>query len=235
MQMIAQLQQQLAATQKDGRAVVQQLEVERAKNANAARVAVSKAKLPTIPSFKGEVGFNVDNWLRHLKRHFEYFAGTGSFPDDASRIAYAVMYLDGSAMDWWESEPSKEGITTWEIFVERLHTRYRPMQAAVVARTRLMSLKQTKTVSAYAHLFQRELTPISDMSVADQIFFFRNGLKKEISQRVLEKDPKTLHEAMEMAVMFDTLRPGNAWVPGGSFPRSPFRVVAHVMIKMPWM
>ena len=64
MQMIAQLQQQLAATQKDGRAVVQQLEVERAKNANAARVAVSKAKLPTIPSFKGEVGFNVDNWLR---------------------------------------------------------------------------------------------------------------------------------------------------------------------------
>ena len=39
---------------------------------------------------------------------------------------------------------SKEGITTWEIFVERLHTRYRPM--SIMARTRLMSLKQAKTI-----------------------------------------------------------------------------------------
>ena len=107
MAMITQLQQQLATTQKDGRAVVQQLEAERAKNANAAKaVAVSKAKLPPIPTFKGEVGFNVDNWLRHLKRHFDYFVGTGSFPDDASKISYAVLiasYMSGDSIKNSES------------------------------------------------------------------------------------------------------------------------------------
>jgi hypothetical protein len=77
------------------------------------------------------------------------------------------------------------------------------MQASTVARLKLANLKQTGSVSAYATLFQKELTPIKDMSPADQVFFFRQGLKPHIAQRVLEKNPATLHAAMDIAVMAD--------------------------------
>jgi hypothetical protein len=77
------------------------------------------------------------------------------------------------------------------------------MQAATVARLRIASLKQTGSVQAYANLFQKELTPITDMSAADQVFFFRQGLKPHNGQRVLEKMPQTLHAAMDLALLAD--------------------------------
>ena len=90
---------------------------------------------------------------------------------------------------------------SWERFVERLHERYRPLQAAAVARERLRRLRQTGTVSAYADVFQKELTPIKDMSAGDQIFNFVSGLSSgAVASRVREKDPKSLHEAMDIAV-----------------------------------
>jgi len=75
------------------------------------------------------------------------------------------------------------------------------MQAAVVARERLRRLKQTGTVSAFADVFQKELTPIKDMSANDQIFNFVSGLSSvAVANKVREKEPKTLHEAMDIAV-----------------------------------
>jgi hypothetical protein len=75
------------------------------------------------------------------------------------------------------------------------------MQAAVVARERLRRLKQTGTVSAYADVFQKELTPIKDMSASDQIFNFVSGLSSvAVANKVREKEPKSLHEAMDIAV-----------------------------------
>src|SRR3954462_921833 len=189
---------QLAKANSEGNRVVALLTAEQAKSqqqvAVSARVAV---KLPPIATFKGEVGFGVDTWLRRIVKQFEYH-GPQVFPNDESRIRFAVMYLEGSAMDWWDKilDSDKSKIVTWDLFVESFYSRFRPMQAAHVARIRLAALKQTGNVSAYANIFQRELTPIGDMSMADQIFYFRQGLKSRIAQRVLEKMPKTLHEAM---------------------------------------
>jgi hypothetical protein len=200
---------QLVKANADGNRVVALLNEEKAKFASASRVGV---KVPVIPSFKGEVGFGVDSWLRRIVKHFEFY-GIQVFQDDISRIRFAIMYLEGSAMDWWDKilESDKSKIITWELFVEALYSRFRPMQAAMVARVRLAALKQTGTVSAYVNIFQRELTPISDMSTADQIFNFRQGLKSHIGQRVLEKMPKTLHEAMDIAILADahTSKSGN--------------------------
>ena len=188
----------LEASNAQGHALVAQLQAKlQASGARSAHV-----KVPPIPSFSGAVGFGVDNWLRSLMKHFVFY-GTSTFPDDASRVRLAVMYLEGPAMDWWEHEPRKEQIVDWAEFVARLHARFRPMQAATVARHRLANLKQTGSASAYAGIFQRELTPITDMSPADKIFFFRQGLKPALAQKVLEKNPQSLHEAMDIAITAD--------------------------------
>jgi hypothetical protein len=214
---IAQLQAQLdvantriARMNKDGNLLIEQLNAEQAKNKqievtkqlNNSRIA--GVKIPIAPQFKGEVGFTVDTWIRRMSKQFDFY-GEGVFPDDTSRIKFAVMYLEGGAMDWWDriSESDKSKIVTWTQFIEALHSRFRPMQAAMIARQRLASLKQTGAVAAYVNLFLREITPITDMSNADQIFNFRAGLKQHIAQRVLEKLPKTLHEAMDIAILAD--------------------------------
>ena len=195
------LEAQLAEANSKGNQVLAQLAAEKSR----ASLSRSTVKVPIIPSFKGEVGFAVDGWLRILRKHMDFY-GVQSFPDDQSRIRLAVMYLEGAAMDWWDNEPStvKDSITSWSAFVDRLHARFRPMQAEVVARQRIASLKQTGSVSAYANLFQKELTPITDMAPADQVFYFRQGLKPAIAQRVLEKLPKDLHTAMDLAILMDS-------------------------------
>jgi hypothetical protein len=199
----------LEASNAQGHALVAQLQAKlQASGARSAHV-----KVPPIPSFSGAVGFGVDNWLRSLTKHFVFY-GTSTFPDDASRIRLAVMYLEGPAMDWWEHEPHKEQIVDWAEFVARLHSRFRPMQAATVARHRIAALKQTGSASAYANIFQKELTPITDMSPADKIFFFRQGLKPALAQRVLEKNPKTLHEAMDIAITADANFRGSVMLSG---------------------
>jgi hypothetical protein len=199
----------LEASNAQGHALVAQLQAKlQASGARSAHV-----KVPPIPSFSGAVGFGVDNWLRSLSKHFVFY-GTSTCPDDPSRIRLAVMYLEGPAMDWWEHEPRKEQIVDWAEFVDRLHSRFRPMQAATVARHRIAALKQTGTASAYANIFQKELTPITDMSSADKIFFFRQGLKPALAQKVLEKNPKTLHEAMDIAITADANFRGSAMLSG---------------------
>jgi hypothetical protein len=196
---------QLTQANAEGNRVVSLLNAEKAKlqqqvTANS-RINV---KVPVVQQFKGEVGFSIDTWLRRLQKQFEFY-GPAVFPSEDSRIRYAVMHLEGAAMDWWDKilQSDKDKIVTWDLFVEALHSRFRPMQASHVARLRLSTLKQTGTVSAYVNVFQRELTPITDMGTADQIFFFRQGLKPYIAQRVLEKVPKTLHEAMDIAILAD--------------------------------
>ena len=167
--------------------------------------STAQVKIPIAPQFKGEVGFGVDTWIRRLTKQFDFY-GASQFPDDESRIRFAVMYLEGSAMDWWDKIPTAEKSTimvSWNNFVAALYSRFRPMQAAMIARARLSNLKQTGAVAAYVNLFLRELTPIDDMSAADQIFNFRAGLKSHIALRVIEKSPKTLYEAMDIAILAD--------------------------------
>jgi hypothetical protein len=209
---IAQLESQLASanatlasTNAEGNRIVALYQAEKAKvQQQAAAAAASRVKVPTVPQFRGEIGFSVDGWLRRLVKHFEFY-GEVNFPHDESRIKYAVMFLEGAAMDWWDglTVADKNKITTWELFVETLYSRFRPMQAATVARIRLAGLKQTGSVAAFINIFQKELTPIRDMSVSDQLHYFRQGLKPQIAQRVLEKLPKSLHEAMDIAILAD--------------------------------
>jgi restriction endonuclease Mrr len=201
------LRQQLNQANQMGNQVVAQLqaaekriaEMQAQGGAQEAAQRASRLKAPPLPTFHGEMGFAVDNWLRSVNKQFVFY-GTSEFPDDLAKIRFAAAHLEGAALSWWESEPSKNSIDRWEAFVERLHERFRPMAAADVARERLLALRQKGSVSAYCNAFQRELTPIKDMSVSDQIFFFRQGLSKELANEVRKKDPKTLHEAMDIAV-----------------------------------
>ena len=197
------LQQKVAALEAEKAAMLLVQSTRSGASGSSGSGYVSQPKGPTPPEFHGTKtgGYEIDSWVRDMRNQFDFY-GVRVFPDDTAKVRHAAMFLKGRAAEWWDAEDKTTGVTSdWDKFVERLRERYRPMQAAVVARERLRRLKQTGAVSAYADLFQKELTPIKDMSASDQIFNFVTGLASvAVANKVREKEPKSLHEAMDIAV-----------------------------------
>lgn len=157
----------------------------------------SKLKGPSLRTFTGAMGFEVDSWLRSVKKQFD-FHGEKPFPTDLAKIQYAALYFDGAALDWWDGE--KAGVHTWEEFVERLHERYRPRLASEVARSHIAQLKQRGSVSTLCNRMLQLLSHVPTMHEDDKIFAFKQALDKALAAKVAEKQPKTLQDAMYAAV-----------------------------------
>jgi hypothetical protein len=167
------------------------------------------AELPRIrqPStFAGAMGFSVDDWLSEMTQQFAYYGA--KFPDHASCIRFAASFFTGAALHWWEHMEDRSSLVDWNVFKERLHTRFRPVQAAMLARQRLGKLSQRvgQTVNQYTGSFQMILTPIADMGDADQVHHYVNGLVGPIAAKVWERHPKTLKEAIDYAVSVEAMQ-----------------------------
>lgn len=185
-------------------------------HAQAAR-APELPKIKSPSTFSGAMGFTVDDWLREQKQQFSYY-GAAKFPDDASKIRFAVAHFAGAATMWWEHQPA---CVSWAEFEQRLHDRFRPVHSAMLARQRLGKLRQRagQSVNQYVGAFQNTLTPITDMGHTDQVHHFTNGLVPAIASKVWEKHPTTLVEAIDAAVSIEAMYNfGRAAAPHGSRP-----------------
>lgn len=106
--------------------------------------------------------------------------------------------LSDAALVWYNAVLPKP--TTWAEFLQKLYARFRPLSATLLARSKLGALRQGRnTVTAFTNAFQTILGPIDDMGDSDQVHFYISGLSTEVMRRVMEKHPKTLAEAIELA------------------------------------
>ena len=203
------LEQQLQAMTEENRRLTAQRSAQAQAQASASASPViaperspkSQLKAPLLKPFLGVMGFEVDTWLRSVRKQFD-FHGASVFPDDKSKIRYAALNLESAALEWWDTmrKEDKEAMTTWEEFVDSLHDRYRPKQAAEVARQNLAALKQTGGVSQLCNKMLQLLAHVPTMHDDDKIFTFKQALDKNLAAKVAEKEPKTLNEAMYIAV-----------------------------------
>jgi hypothetical protein len=178
-----------------------------------------RAELPRIrqpSSFAGTMGFAVDDWIGEMLQQFAYYGAR--FPDGASQVRFAVAFLSGPALHWWEHEADRATLADWSEFVRRLHARFRPVQAAMLARQKLGKLSQRagQSVNQYTSAFQITLTPITDMGDADQVHHYVNGLLGVVAAKVWERHPTTLKEAIDFAVSVEAMSNyGRAALPSG--------------------
>lgn len=198
------LQKELQSLQQ---AQLQQAEAQTAAHSLQQAVSsASKRNLPRMPpasQFKGQVGQSVDAWIGELQQRFDYY----DINEEANRLRFAVAHLaPGTAASlWWDAELHKETVTTFALFVARLHARFRPVQAAMLARQQMGKLKQggRESVNGFASRFQTTLSLIKDMGEADQVHHFISALQPHIAKEVLGKLPTTLADAIEQAVLFE--------------------------------
>jgi hypothetical protein len=182
-----------------------------------------KPKIPLPRVYQGDTTYGnskidtmkvaptVDEWIDEMERQFSYY-GTSSFPDSGSqRVSFASMYLQGQASQWWQQfikarvAASQPAITAWVDFVSNLRSRYRPLEASRMARVNLDHAKQTGTVQAYTDYFLRQLNYITDMSVQDQLHIYVRGLDSDIMGEVMNKNPQTVAEAVQIAHLHESL------------------------------
>jgi hypothetical protein len=193
-QMQAQVQQSLSAAAQNG-----------AVSGSRAGAGRDLPRIRQPSQFVGAMGFGVDDWIGEMLQQFAYYGDR--FPDDSARIRFAVAFLAGPAMHWWEHEADRATLADWSEFVRRLHARFRPVQAAMLARQRLGKLTQRagQSVNQYTSAFQVTLTPIVDMGDADQVHHYVNGLLGSVAAKVWERHPTTLKQAIDFAVSVEAM------------------------------
>jgi hypothetical protein len=168
-------------------------------SSGAPRIDLPKIASPS--KFAGQMGNTVDDWIKEIWQQFNYY-GAAKFPDDPTLIRFAIAHLTGAALQWWTSLADASTIVTWIEFQARLHSRFRPVQAAMFARQKLgqLRMRAQHKVSAYVNVFLTVLNPIADMGDSDQVHHFVNGLLPAIAQKVWPFHPKTLKEAIDQAI-----------------------------------
>jgi hypothetical protein len=185
--------------------------------------------------FTGHAEENPAIWALQVNTYFD-LAGVAS---DAVRIRSTGMFLKRAALEWWAaySEANKHDIDAgkmaWEQFLQALKDRFRPVDMARIARSKLYTLRQRdcKNLAEYNEKFQRWMEHIVDMNPADQVDRYRYGLMPSLQRELAHKDPKTLTDIMSAATRVDIVdrqvnpqftRP-RGYVPYASSPAVPHR------------
>lgn len=171
-------------------------------------------KLRAPSTFSGSMGFAADSWISEMEQQFNYYGA--QFPNDAARIHYAAASFEGTARQWWEQHPDRSTTVVWADFVKAIRSRFRPIQGSMLARQRLGRLRmgEKHSIAAYVSVFQATLLHVADMGVTDQIHNFVNGLTKRLQEKVWERQPASLAQAIDFAVSAEAW--GN-YSHGGSF------------------
>ena len=161
----------------------------------------ARMKPPAMWRYSGKTaGVEVDRFVRDIEIQFRLC----SVPEQ-DKIEWATAYFSDAAADWWAKESKVNPVASWDELVSRLNLRFRPIAAAVAARTQLRHLRQRGGVSGYATLFNSILSHITDMSEADQIYNFLEGLAdREVVFRVKQQRLVTLSATVIAAVQAES-------------------------------
>ena len=131
----------------------------------------------------------------------------GALATGPACIAHAVSYLGAIPLQWWDSNIEHQQIDTWEAFVRLLRERFRPVNAAKLARIELFKIRQgpTQTAGAHAARFQELLVSLPQMHEDDRIHLFVHSLTRALKRRVGDREFTTLSAAINAAVQSEGL------------------------------
>ena len=152
-------------------------------------------------------GKYVRTWLKSINNIFE----NQTIPvNEANKIKYAVSYLSGEGLQWWElvNINPEINIQTFQEFGEKMLEYIEPVNREVNARKAMNALKQMGQYSKirdYNKKFTEFLLQIPSMSTDEQIFHYTQGLKTRIRIELERSEVKSLQAAMKLADRMDHL------------------------------
>jgi len=202
---IAALQQQVTQLS----LAVHQYEQQLAVMQQQAQAHVRQPKIPKPPEFDGRKPTPL-NWCYSMETYLSAEGGVQYLSTSAAAFT-AAGYLRGAALNWWRNH--EQAVTTgqvtefrdWQEFKTALISQFTPISPAESAREKLDTLKQTRSVYAYAQDYTACMLELPNMDEADRIHHFVNGLKPKVKIHVKLQNPKSLNEAIELAMRADSM------------------------------
>jgi hypothetical protein len=154
----------------------------------------------SIPYFSGRKGENIETWLFQCNAAFEA-KGTS----DLHKPAFLVGYLKDASLQWYQNWVRMAGRpASWDEFQTEIRFAFRDPNHEMQIRMQLQSLTQRGDIRTYVSRFRNLLGQVRGIHPMDQILYFTNGLRDETSKKVRYKSPKTLEEAIQIAILYES-------------------------------
>jgi hypothetical protein len=144
----------------------------------------------------------VRTWLYATAKYFEI---SGAFANDAARLAYLPLLLEGTALQWWRScelAAAHGGAplpVTWAALEALLLARFEPANAEQLALDQLMDAHQSASVGEYVAMMHRLFDRLPALTEAQRVYHFVKGLKRGVQVHVGLAQPATFLAAVQAA------------------------------------
>lgn len=134
---------------------------------------------------------------------------------DAELIEVTGNNMTGKAKSWYrryeealeteEDEPKEENQETFDKFIAKLKDNFTKSFDQDRANDKFMKLIQTGSVADFNHEFSSLLGQFlkSPLVEEDKVYYYKSKLKRYIKAEVTAKRPRTLQEAMQLALIYE--------------------------------
>ena len=165
----------------------------------AAQAQTHLTNSPAPSIFSGETECNAVSWIG---RYVSYCDHHDIKP--AKRLSGIPLYLSGIAYDWWRNlEQTKRN--TFENFQKAFVERFTVQPPDWMRDRKLLDMRQSpsQSINAFAReiLLEAEISNIKDQTKIHSTFCW--GLLPKYKQAILQKDTKTLEEAIQVCMKVD--------------------------------
>lgn len=154
-----------------------------------------KHKKLDMPTFDGK---NPDGWILRAERFFNFY-----HLSEEEKMEAAVVAFDGEVLSWFQWENRRRPILRWEDLRGLLLRQFRSTSTGSL-HEQWLALEQTGGVAEYRRSFIELIAPLGNVPEPIALAQFINKLKKEIRAEVRLLGPKSLEQAMEMALKSKT-------------------------------
>jgi hypothetical protein len=218
-QLIAELQARIVNLESGVNANLQQTAA--AAQHAAAAAAAAAARLPRLkpppPAFfngektmasSGDTAVGV--WLFSCERYFDAIGGL----TEQERVTFAIALLRGNALQWGRTRHTAMAnltadaavqLNTWAAFCAAITADFQPINNARVAREKLATIRQERSVQDYVSRFRAIMIQVEDLTEAEARDRFMRGLKLEPRREVELRNPATLDDMMRLADRYDAV------------------------------
>ncbi|KAD6119921.1 hypothetical protein E3N88_11192 [Mikania micrantha] len=148
-----------------------------------------------FPKYGGEE--DPRGWFLKADKYFRYY----SIPDN-EKIDIASMHLEGDALDLYSWLSAEQPLHFWEELVLAFQKNFGPAEFQNPDEY-LCSIKQTGTVQEYRQEFAKRSARVSNWSDNSLLGVCLNGLKEELKADVRIHKPKTVYNALSLAMEYE--------------------------------
>ena len=141
-------------------------------------------------------GVNPFGWIAQAERYFRVMQSTPEY-----QLELASLSLEEDALCWFNYEIEYGDFKDWFDFKRRLLSRFAESFEKTPGK-RLFSIQQTGSIAEYVREFQ-ELASQIKLAEAHKIDIFFNGLKREMKEVIMMKEPQTLSDHIQAVIKME--------------------------------